>query len=77
MSEPVNVADYAALAAERERGTAFGWYNLVVGVAAIPGGLLFGGLWHYYGAAASFLGAGALALLAALLLRGWAWPRAA
>jgi len=73
-AERAVISDFAA---ERERGTAFGWYNLVVGVAAIPGGLLFGGLWHYLGAAASFLTAGALALLAALLLRGWAWPRAA
>jgi MFS family permease len=72
-AERAVISDFAA---ERERGTAFGWYNLVLGVAAIPGGLLFGGLWHYYGAAASFLTAGALALLAALLLRGWAWPRA-
>jgi len=73
-AERAVISDFAA---ERERGTAFGWYNLVLGVAAIPGGLLFGGLWHYYGAAASFLTAGALALIAALLLRGWAWPRAA
>jgi MFS family permease len=73
-AERAVISDFAA---ERERGTAFGWYNLVVGVAAIPGGLLFGGLWHYYSASASFLTAGALALLAALLLRGWAWPRAA
>ena len=73
-AERAVISDFAA---ERERGTAFGWYNLVVGIAAIPGGLLFGGLWHYFGAVASFLTAGALALLAALLLRGWAWPRAA
>jgi len=73
-AERAVISDFAA---ERERGTAFGWYNLVVGIAAIPGGLLFGGLWHYFGPAASFLTAGALALIAALLLRGWAWPRAA
>ena len=73
-AERAVISDFAA---ERERGTAFGWYNLVVGVAAIPGGLLFGGLWHYLGAVASFLTAGALALLAALLLRAWAWPRSA
>ena len=73
-AERAVISDFAA---ERERGTAFGWYNLVVGFAAIPSGLLFGGLWHYHGAAASFLTAGALALIAAVLLRGWAWPRAA
>lgn len=71
-AERAVISDFAS---ERERGTAFGWYNLVVGIAAIPSGVLFGGLWHYWGASASFLAAGAIALLAALLLRGWAWPR--
>ncbi|MBI3935530.1 MAG: MFS transporter [Betaproteobacteria bacterium] len=58
------------------RGTAFGWYHLVSGLAAIPAGLLFGGLWHYQGAAFAFFVAGGIAAIAALLLRGWAWPRA-
>ena len=45
---------------ERERGTAFGWYHLAVGLSAIPAGLLFGTVWHYWNA-------GALALLSVLL----------
>ncbi len=52
-----------------ERGTAFGWYNMTLGLAAIPAGLFFGGLWQAFGAAAAFVSGGALALLAALLLR--------
>jgi len=71
-AERAVISDFAA---ERERGTAFGWYNLVLGLAAIPGGLLFGGIWHYYGAAAAFLTAGALAFVSMVLLGGWAWPR--
>jgi len=51
------------------RGTAFGWYNLTVGLAAIPAGLFFGGVWQGFGAAAAFITGGALALAAALLLR--------
>ncbi|HEU0282222.1 MAG TPA: MFS transporter [Gallionella sp.] len=56
---------------ERERGTAFGWYHLAVGLSAIPAGVLFGAIWHYWNAGAAFLFAGALALLCALLLRFW------
>jgi MFS family permease len=71
-AERAVISDFAT---EQERGTAFGWYNLVLGLAAIPGGLLFGGLWHYYGAATAFLTAGGLAALSVLLLGAWAWPR--
>ncbi len=70
-AERAVISDFAT---EQERGTAFGWYNLVLGLAAIPGGLLFGGLWHYYGPAAAFLTAGGLAGVSVLLLRVWAWP---
>ena len=58
---------------ERERGTAFGWYHLAIGLSAIPAGVLFGSIWHYWNAGAAFLFAGALALLCALLLRFWSF----
>lgn len=58
---------------ERERGTAFGWYHLAVGISAIPAGLLFGAVWHYLNAGDAFLYAGALSLLSALLLRFWSF----
>ena len=54
---------------ENERGTAFGWYHFAVGLSAIPAGVLFGTLWHYWGAGAAFLFAGSLALVCALLLK--------
>jgi len=60
---------------ERERGTAFGWYHLAVGLSAIPAGVLFGSVWHYWNAGAAFLFAGALALLSVLLLRFWSFRR--
>ncbi|HEX5801640.1 MAG TPA: MFS transporter [Azospira sp.] len=58
-----------------ERGTAFGWYNMTLGLAAIPAGLFFGGVWQLFGAAAAFIAAAGLALLAAALLRGWVLRR--
>jgi MFS family permease len=70
-AERALISDYAS---PDERGTAFGWYHLVSGIAAIPAGLLFGVIWHVYGAAAAFLFASLLALLAVVLLRLWAWP---
>ncbi|MGO8754333.1 MAG: MFS transporter [Gallionellaceae bacterium] len=54
---------------EHERGTAFGWYHLAVGLSAIPAGVLFGSLWHYWSAGVAFLFAGCLALVCAALLR--------
>ena len=70
-AERALISDYAA---PDERGTAFGWYHLVSGIAAIPAGLLFGVIWHVYSAAAAFMFASLLALLAIVLLRLWAWP---
>jgi MFS family permease len=58
---------------ERERGTAFGWYHLAVGMSAIPAGVLFGAVWHYWNANSAFLFAGALAVLCVLLLRFWSF----
>ncbi|TAN84334.1 MAG: MFS transporter [Gallionella sp.] len=60
---------------ERERGTAFGWYHLAAGLSAIPAGVLFGAVWHYWNAGAAFLFAGVLASLCVLLLRFWSFAR--
>lgn len=70
-AERAMISDYAA---PRERGTAFGWYHLMVGIAAIPAGLLFGSIWQFQSATMAFCFAGVLAAFAALLLRVWAWP---
>ncbi|PSJ17265.1 MFS transporter [Nitrosomonas supralitoralis] len=70
-AERALISDYAS---PDERGTAFGWYHLVSGIAAIPSGLLFGVIWHVYNAAAAFIFASVLAFLAIVLLRVWAWP---
>lgn len=54
------------LAVPEERGTAFGWFHLLVGMAAIPAGLLIGGLWNFYGITTAFLVSSMLAALATL-----------
>jgi len=58
---------------ERERGTAFGWYHLALGLSAIPAGALFGAVWYQWDAGTAFLFAGGLALCSALLLRFWSF----
>jgi len=54
------------LAVPAERGTAFGWFHMLVGMAAIPAGLLLGGLWSLYGVTAAFLCSSAIAVLGVL-----------
>jgi MFS family permease len=49
--------------AER-RGTAFGVFNLVCGVAMLPASVVAGMLWDRYGAAATFLSGAAFAVIA-------------
>ena len=61
------------LAAPAGRGTAFGWFHMIVGLAAIPAGLLLGGLWALVGVKAAFLTSAALAALAAAGF--WRWVR--
>ena len=68
-AERALISDYAQTS---EHGTVFGWYHLMVGISAIPAGLLFGLIWHYQSASAAFLFAGGLSTLAAMLLRFWA-----
>ncbi len=64
------------LAGPAGRGTAFGWYNAVAGAAALPSGLVFGGLWQGFGAATAFTAAAATSAAAAgLLLRATARRR--
>jgi MFS family permease len=68
LTEGAERALVADLAPAGARGTAFGWYNLVVGLLALPASVMFGFLWEYAGAPVAFLTGSALALAAALVL---------
>jgi MFS family permease len=62
-SERALVAD---LVAPERRGTAYGWYNLAIGIGALPASLMFGFVWDRYGPEAAFLMGATLALIAAV-----------
>ena len=56
------------LAPVNEYGTAFGWYHLLNGVAAVLGGVGLGSLWSLTGSAPAFFLSAAVAALCTLLL---------
>jgi MFS family permease len=64
-SEKALVADVVPTS---RRGSAFGWYNLAIGLGALPASLIFGAIWDRLGAPAAFAFGGSLALVAALLM---------
>ncbi|MFN2125764.1 MAG: MFS transporter [Candidatus Promineifilaceae bacterium] len=80
LTEGVAKAYVADLAPGNVRGTAYGWFNAAVGLAALPASLLAGllwqgvGGWSGLGAAAPFLFGAVLAVLAILLLVTWLPP---
>lgn len=65
MTEGVEKALVADLVPAGVRGAAFGWYNLTIGLAALPASLIFGGLWQAFGADTAFITGASLALVAA------------
>ena len=64
VSEGVERAVIGDFADEQSRGTLFGWYYALVGVASIPAGLALGWLWQAQGAAVAYAFAGTAGLLA-------------
>lgn len=73
-TEGAEKALVADLVPRESSGTAFGWYNLVVGLFLLPASIAFGWLWQLQTPMLAFgFGAGC-ALLAALLLKFWVGP---
>ncbi len=68
LTEPVEKAWVSSLAPGRLRGTAFGVYHGVVGLAALPASVLFGLLWKLAGTTPAFLTGAGLALAAVAVL---------
>jgi MFS family permease len=66
-SERALIGDHAA---EGQRATAFGLYHMVAGLLALPGAVLFGALWQWFGQVMAFLvAAGLTGVAVAVLLR--------
>ena len=64
-AERALVADFVPAG---RRGSAFGWFHLVVGISALPASVLFGVLYAWRGAPIAFGVSSGLALAASLLL---------
>jgi MFS family permease len=67
-TEGVERALVADFIPPERRGTAYGWFHLVVGISALPASVLFGAIWKWRGAGAAFGLSATLALIAAALL---------
>lgn len=65
LTEGVEKALVADLVPSGRRGAAFGWYNLAIGLGALPASLIFGMIWDRFGSSAAFLYGAALAVVAA------------
>jgi MFS family permease len=78
-TEGVAKALVADLTPPTQRGTAYGWFNAVIGITALPASLLAGvlwqgvGAWSGLGASAPFYFGALMALLAGLLF--WKYVR--
>ena len=68
LTEGAEKALVADLVAPLRRGTAFGWYQATVGVAALPASIGFGVVWDAYGSPAAFAMGAALAVVAAVIM---------
>lgn len=68
MTEGTEKALVTDIVPRTRRGSAFGWYNLAIGLGALPASLIFGAIWDRAGAPSAFVFGATLALLAALLM---------
>ena len=66
LTEGTEKALVADLVPEARRGSAYGWFNLAVGLGALPASLIFGALWDRMGAPVAFTFGASLALIAAM-----------
>ncbi|MHB8447999.1 MAG: MFS transporter, partial [Rudaea sp.] len=75
-TEGAEKALVADLVPRESAGTAYGWYNLIVGLFLLPASVVFGWLWQLETPLFAFgFGAGCV-VLAALLLKFWVEPAA-
>jgi MFS family permease len=67
-TEGTEKALVADIVPRTRRGSAFGWYNLAIGLGALPASLIFGAIWDRLGAPSAFVFGATLALVAAVLM---------
>jgi len=65
MTEGTERALVADIVPSQRRGSAFGWYNLAIGLGALPASLIFGAIWDRVDPSAAFAFGATLALVAA------------
>ena len=75
LTEGAERALVADLVIPERRGTAFGWYNLAIGLGALPASLLFGYVWDHAGSERRRSSMGASLALAAALGMLFVVPR--
>lgn len=68
LTEGVERALLVDLAPAAARGLAFGWYNFIIGVAALPASVIFGFIWQRIGPSAAFGWGATLAVASVCLL---------
>ena len=68
LTEGVEKALVADMAGKENRGLAYGFYNLAIGISALPASLVFGFIWKAAGFKTAFIVGSSLALLAAIML---------
>jgi MFS family permease len=68
MTEGTEKALIADIVPPTRRGSAFGWYNLAIGLGALPASIIFGAIWDRADAPTAFTFGATLALTAALLM---------
>lgn len=68
LTEGVEKAFVSDLVTREFQGTAFGFYHLAVGIAALPSSVIFGFIWQRFGSLTAFTYGAALAGFASILL---------
>ena len=68
MTEGTEKALVADIVPTTRRGSAFGWYNLAIGLGALPASLIFGAIWDRSGAPNAFVFGATMALIAAVMM---------
>ena len=72
-TEGVEKALVADLSLPGQRGTAFGWFNLITGLTVLPASMVFGWLYERFSPELAFTAGGICALSAALWLLQLRW----